>query len=217
MYYLYLKTSPFGLRYLGKFTTRSNRPNFTVYDYLGSGTIWKQHIKKHNLTAKDIKTEVLLQTDDYEELKKVAIEYSNKLQVTEAKDFANLVPEDGSCPVKFCDFTKRNTPEYRKKISSALKGKPKSEEHKANMKTFEKGNTPWNKGMQIPYSRSQDTKQKMSETHKERLLKKFKDKFDPIAEVLILDIELLGNMQKVKQKYNISFNTIKKIIEIYGK
>tara|TARA_R110000868_G_scaffold103026_2_gene283798 strand:+ start:501 stop:1154 length:654 start_codon:yes stop_codon:yes gene_type:complete len=217
MYYLYLKTSPSGLKYLGKFTTRSNRPNFTVYDYLGSGTIWNQHIKKHNLTAKDIITEVLLQTEDYEELKRVAMEYSNKLQVAESKSFANAVPEDGCCPIKYCDFSKRATPEYRSKISAALKGKPKSKEHRVNMKTFEKGNTPWNKGIKALYSRSEETKQKMSEAHKERLLKKFRERFDPIAKVLILDIETLGSIQKVKEKYNISFNTIKKIIQIYGK
>jgi hypothetical protein len=217
MYYLYLKTSPFGLKYLGKFTIRPNRPNFTVYDYLGSGKLWKQHIKKHKLSAVDIQTEVLLKTEDYEELKRVAIDYSNKFQVAECKEFANLVPEDGSCPVKYCDFSKRATPEYRDKISKALKGKPKSEEHRRKLSEIKKGRPAWNKNLTNPYTRSEETRQRMSDAHKERLPKKFKDKFDFLAESIILDVKNLGNMQKVKQKYNISFQTLKKIIKLYDK
>ena len=54
-YYLYIKTSPFGLKYLGK-TTKN------PFTYLGSGKIWKRHIAKHSLTVDDIETEVVFET-----------------------------------------------------------------------------------------------------------------------------------------------------------
>jgi len=216
MYYLYLKTSPLGLKYLGKFTTRANRPNFTVFDYIGSGTIWKQHVRKHNLRAEDLHTEVLLETNDYEELQRVAMEYSNKFQVAENSKFANLVPEDGACPVKYVDFSKRATLEYREKISKALKGRPKSEEQKSKMKTFEKGNIPWNKGLNAPYCRTEETKAKMRATHAERNLKLFKDRFDPIIEDLLVDLQTLGSLKKIQKKYKIGYTTIQKIKKIYG-
>jgi len=217
MYYLYLKTSPLGLKYLGKFTTRANRPNFTVFDYMGSGTVWKQHIKKHDLTAKDIHTEILLETEDYRNLQKVALEYSAKFLVVENSDFANLVPEDGSCPVKYTDFTKRATPEYREKMSIALKGKPKSEEHKAKMKPFEKGHIPWNKGVSAPYCRTEETREKMKAAQIKRNLKSLKERFDPIIENLLYDLQSLGSVQKVKEKYKITYMTIQRIKKIYGK
>jgi len=53
-YFLYIKTSPFGLKYLGK-TTKN------PYIYMGSGKIWKRHLKKHNLIYTNIKTEVILE------------------------------------------------------------------------------------------------------------------------------------------------------------
>ena len=48
--------------------------------------------------------------------------------------------------------------ESRQKISKALKGKPKSEEHKKNMFKFKKNNIPWNKGKH----HSEETKKKLS-------------------------------------------------------
>lgn len=61
---LYLKESPSGLKYLGKCVNRD------VYNYLGSGKRWKNHILKHKLTNKDIKTTILLKTNDVDEVKK---------------------------------------------------------------------------------------------------------------------------------------------------
>ena len=55
-YYLYIKTSPLGLRYLGKTTKEP-------ITYLGSGKIWKRHIKKHNFTINDIETEIVFETN----------------------------------------------------------------------------------------------------------------------------------------------------------
>lgn len=87
-YFLYLKTSPFGLKYLGK-TTKD------PYKYMGSGKIWKSHIDKHKLTNNDIKTEILFETKDLEEFKKIAIKTSRELNIVESNEFANLIIEKG--------------------------------------------------------------------------------------------------------------------------
>lgn len=87
-YFLYLKTSPLGLKYLGK-TTKD------PYRYMGSGKIWKRHIDKHKLTNNDIKTEILFKTKDLEEFKKIAIKTANELNIVESKEFANLIIEKG--------------------------------------------------------------------------------------------------------------------------
>ena len=84
--YLYLKTHNItGLKYLGK----------TVDDpftYKGSGKYWKSHIKKHGY---DVTTEILFETECPDEFRRVSLEYSDKLNIVENKDFANLVPENG--------------------------------------------------------------------------------------------------------------------------
>lgn len=87
MIYLYLKThNQTGLKYLGK--TESGDP----YKYQGSGLHWKRHLKKH---GDDVTTEILFQTEDREEFKRVAMEYSEKWNIVESTDFANLMPECG--------------------------------------------------------------------------------------------------------------------------
>ena len=87
-YFLYLKTSPLGLKYLGK-TTKD------PYKYIGSGKIWKRHINKHKLTNDDIKTEILFETKDLEEFKKIAVKISHELNIVESNEFANLIIEKG--------------------------------------------------------------------------------------------------------------------------
>lgn len=99
-YYLYIKTSPLGLKYLGK-TTKD------PITYLGSGKIWKRHIKKYSLTMDDIKTEIVFETNDVDELIKKGIELSNLYNVVESKEWANLREEtgDGGNTSKFIDFS----------------------------------------------------------------------------------------------------------------
>jgi hypothetical protein len=99
-YYLYIKTSPLGLKYLGK-TTKD------PFNYMGSGKIWKRHLKKHNLTRDDIETEIVFETIDVDELIKKGIELSNLYNVVESKIWANLREEagDGGNTSRFIDFT----------------------------------------------------------------------------------------------------------------
>lgn len=99
-YYLYIKTSPLNLKYLGK-TTKD------PYVYMGSGKIWKRHIKKHNFTKLDIKTEVILETVDENELINMGIELSILYNIVESKDWANLIEESGNGgdTSKFIDYS----------------------------------------------------------------------------------------------------------------
>jgi hypothetical protein len=85
--YLYVKThNKTGLKYLGK-TTKTD-----PHKYPGSGHIWKRHLKKHGY---DYTTEILLATEDKNELKDVGLKYSEMWNVVESKDWANLRDESG--------------------------------------------------------------------------------------------------------------------------
>ena len=87
MYYLYLKTHKVtGLKYLG--VTGENDP----FKYPGSGHYWKRHLKTH---GKDISTQILFETEDKQILRKRGLEYSEKWNVVESDEFANLRSEDG--------------------------------------------------------------------------------------------------------------------------
>lgn len=87
-YYLYIKTSPLGLKYLGK-TTKN------PFKYKGSGKIWKRHLKKHNFKSVDIQTEIIIETDNEEILIKKGIEISLKYDVVKSNEWANLRIENG--------------------------------------------------------------------------------------------------------------------------
>ena len=97
--YIYVKQSPIGLFYLGKTV-------LDPYKYLGSGLIWKRHIKKYNLTQDDIKTFILHETNDFNDLKKIGQYYSDLFDVVNNPNWANLRPErgDGGDTSKFIDW-----------------------------------------------------------------------------------------------------------------
>ena len=109
--YIYIKESPKGLKYLGK-TVRN------PYTYLGSGTRWKAHIKKNNYTYKDTKTTILYETVSKEKLKEVGLYYSKLYDVTNRKDWANLMDEKG-------DGGGQMTGKFHKESTKVLMGKSK--------------------------------------------------------------------------------------------
>ena len=136
---LYLKESPHGLKYLGKCVNRD------ADLYMGSGRVWRDHIKEHKLKHSDIKTTILLETSDERELKTVGKYYSEKWDIVENPLFANLRPETGNggwghlkgVPKseewkKFMSERPRSE-EERTKMSIARKGKSFSEQHKQNL------------------------------------------------------------------------------------
>ena len=110
--YLYLKThNVTGLKYLGKTTQDPEK-------YIGSGFYWKRHLKKH---GNDVTTEILFETQDKEEFKKVASNYSEKYNIIESEEFANMRIEsgDGGDNSEYIDYSK---------VSLSNKGKKRSED-----------------------------------------------------------------------------------------
>ena len=85
-YYLYKKTHrKTGLQYLGK-TKRD------PYEYQGSGKRWINHINKHGY---DVETEILLETDDHNQIIELGLHYSKLWNVVESPEWANLKVEQG--------------------------------------------------------------------------------------------------------------------------
>lgn len=84
---LYIKTHNItGLKYFGK-TTASD-----PHSYKGSGKYWKRHIDVHGY---DVKTDILGWYDTEESCRIAAIEFSNKNNIVESKEWANLKKENG--------------------------------------------------------------------------------------------------------------------------
>lgn len=73
-----------GLKYLCVTT----RKNWKAYQ--GSGIYWQRHLKKHGY---DFTTELLYETDDYEDFLEQCLYYSALYDVVLNEEFANLVPE----------------------------------------------------------------------------------------------------------------------------
>lgn len=85
--YLYLKThNVTGMKYLGK---TSQDP----FKYRGSGVRWLNHIKLH---GNDVRTEILLETDSFNELRDEGLRLSREWDIVESQEFANLVEESGA-------------------------------------------------------------------------------------------------------------------------
>lgn len=106
--YLYVKQHNITkLKYFGK-TTRD------PYSYNGSGKYWKRHISKHGL---DISTLYVYEFKDEDTCKKFALEFSEKNNIVESIEWANLKPEngsDGGDNSEFIDYAKTH---------SSIKGK----------------------------------------------------------------------------------------------
>ena len=87
MIYLYVKThNRTRLRYLGKTTSKDPAK------YPGSGTHWRSHLKKH---GNSVTTQILLATENKQELAETGLFFSKLWNVVKSKDWANLMPEDG--------------------------------------------------------------------------------------------------------------------------
>lgn len=107
--FLYIKISPKGLFYLGKFSNKSYNTQ-TVYHYVGSGLYWLRHLKHHKYTYKDIKTIVLHETWDEVELKTLGLYYSKLWDVVNSEIWANLVFEQGEgSPGQVVSIERRET------------------------------------------------------------------------------------------------------------
>lgn len=135
--YLYIKESPLGLKYLGI-------TNKDPYKYKGSGLYWKRHLNFYNIDSKNIKTIILFETFDKNELKEKALYYSFLYDIVNSKEWANIIPESGigTFGFKFSEDSKSKmnlskkgiklSDNHKAKLSLASKGKSKSENFKQN-------------------------------------------------------------------------------------
>lgn len=154
--YIYLKThNKTGLKYLGK----------TIQDpyvYKGSGTRWRNHLRKH---GNDVSTEILFQSEDAEEIKKIASSYSEKFNIVESKDFANLKPETGEGGFEHIN----NNSEMRKRVSKISSEWCKKNKFGGNMTQYlteeSRKKMSWSKNKKWG-KHTEETKKKMSESHK---------------------------------------------------
>jgi rubrerythrin len=85
---LYVKISPKGLFYLGK--TDKN-----PFIYMGSGFIWKRHLKKYYFNKDDIQTFIVFESHDLNEIRLMGQYFSDLFNVVKDSRWANLRPENG--------------------------------------------------------------------------------------------------------------------------
>lgn len=87
IYYLCVKThKATGVKYLCQTTKKD------PYTYLGSGTYWLLHLRKH---GRNIDTEILRECSSSDELKHWGQYYSTLWNVVDSPEWANLKPETG--------------------------------------------------------------------------------------------------------------------------
>ena|ERR1017187_2339045 len=87
MYRLLLKThNQTGLKYLCK------TEDINWKKYCGSGTYWKRHLKIH---GRDIATDLLFETENFDEFRKVAVFESISRNIVKSEEYANLKMEEG--------------------------------------------------------------------------------------------------------------------------
>ena len=148
--YLYLKThNKTGLKYLG--ITKQD-----PYKYMGSGLYWTSHLEAH---GPEHSTEVLHECTE-EDVEKWGRYYSEKYNVVESKEFANLKPETGYGGTGMTGKTQSE--ETRQKIRDSLTGVKHTEERRRKNSEAHNGQVPWNKGLTNATSHTEEHKQYMS-------------------------------------------------------
>lgn len=130
--YLYIKhCNHCDLKYFGK-TTKDD-----PYKYIGSGTHWLRHLKKHG--KEHIVTDWVKSFESQEECTKFALLFSKENDIVNSKNWANLCEENGkdggiigrklpkSVKEKIknnhADFSGSNNPMFGKKISNETRKK----------------------------------------------------------------------------------------------
>jgi hypothetical protein len=149
LYYLYVKETDTGLKYLGS-TTRN------PYKYGGSGKYWNRYLRKHKEVS--VKTKVLFQSEDLNRFKEKCLYYSDLFDVVNSEEWANLMPESGidSTIGRVC------SEQTRMKISISNKGRVFTKE------TIEKQKK--NRKVRIGWHHSSATKKILSDFRKGRKL-----------------------------------------------
>ncbi len=159
--YLYIKQhSITKKKYFGKTT------NLDPYTYNGSGVYWSRHINKH---GKEHIVTLWVSGLYYDtSIVEVALKFSVDNDIVKSKEWANMEPENGlngAAPGRKCSEEtkakqsavqtgKKHKPHKQHKPRSD-KGKPKSEEHKANMRK------PRSEEAKVNMRKSEETKANM--------------------------------------------------------
>ena len=128
-----------GLKYFGK-TTRYFNSGDLQKSYHGSGTYWRNHLKKH---GNDVSMEIFqicsLIENEIDFVTPIAIRFSKENDIVRSNSWANAKIEDGfeggslQGELHPC-FGKSLSAEHKKSVSDTNKGKPKSEEHKQKLR-----------------------------------------------------------------------------------
>jgi hypothetical protein len=137
-HYLMIKTHTItNLKYLCK---KSTNKKTECFSYLGSGVYWKKHLKIH---GNHITTEIIDECETKEELIQKGMFWSEKFNVVESEEWANLIPERGDGGPTM--LGRKITPEQKIKQKVALQNfwKNASDDYKqkrsnANSKSHEK-------------------------------------------------------------------------------
>lgn len=170
--YLYIKKHLVtGLKYFGK--TAKQDP----HSYVGSGTYWQRHIKKHG--KKFVETIKIWEFQNQEEATSFALKFSEENNIVESKEWANLIPENGLDGAVKGSKRQKVSEETKQKLSLANKGRvlPKfSEEKRKKMSESAKNRKPITEETRLKMSKSRtgkkrkphtdETKRKLSETNK---------------------------------------------------
>jgi hypothetical protein len=132
--YLYVKQhKTTKLKYFG--VTSKKDP----YIYIGSGTYWRRHLKVH---GKEIDTLEVWEFTDPEECEKFALDFSEKNNIVESKEWANLRLENGrdGKPVGSPGMKKEKNPNWGKtKEQNSFYGKKHTPETMQILKTKQVG------------------------------------------------------------------------------
>lgn len=121
MIYLYLKTHNIsGLKYLGQ--TKHN-----PFRYSGSGVVWKKHLMKYGA---DITTEILAECESQEEIRDIGMYYSDKWDIINNPEFANLQEESGQGATP----NKPLSEEHKRAISEGIRNSEKYRNRKFGLK-----------------------------------------------------------------------------------
>ena len=165
---IYIKTcNHCGLKYFGKSTQKN------VNKYKGSGTYWKNHLKKHKC---NFKTFIIKNFNNKQQCMDFCMWFSTINNIVKSNKWANLTDETGIGGgtvkgEKHHYYGKKRSKEVRLKISNTLQGFNHSKETRENMSKNRMGinNSMYGK------KHSEETKQKMrkpkSEEHKQKLRK----------------------------------------------
>ena len=157
-----------------KYFCKTTRPD--PLNYLGSGTYWKDHIKKHG--KQFVKTIWLSDLYYDTSISEHALHFSYENNIVESDEWANLKPENGldgalsgiKQSVETCSKKSISTKgisrgpkseDHKANISAAQKGKSKNPHHQETKDKISKGNTG--------KIRSDETKAKMSAWQKGKI------------------------------------------------